>query len=43
MMSAVGTFELRIRSNHLVGDLPQALSFLPLEVTTLLTSSALLL
>ncbi len=31
--SAVGVFELRVRSNRLIGDLPQALSFLPLEVS----------
>ena len=29
----MGAFELRLRSNNLVGDLPQALSFLPLEVS----------
>ena len=31
-MFAVGAFELRLRSNRLSGDLPQSLSFLPLEV-----------
>ena len=29
---AVGTFVMRLRNNRLTGDLPQELSFLPLEV-----------